>query len=115
MAERSSSGAIHYQSKSTATFTACCVCANASFRQSSDGPKVVTECDRQPASIKIDSEKRGSWASGRRAMPERHRRDWLRLSVQFGIEPCDGLTELILVLHADRNGFASVHHRSVMP
>jgi hypothetical protein len=39
---------------------------------------------------------------------------WLRLSVQFGIEPCNGLTELILVLHADRNGFASVQHRSVM-
>ena len=27
--------------------------------------KIVTECARQPASIKIDSEKRGSWVSGR--------------------------------------------------
>ena len=44
------SGAIHDQSKSTATFTACCVCTNASFRQSNDGPKIVTECARQPAS-----------------------------------------------------------------
>ena len=60
--------------------------------------------------IKADSEKRGSWVSGRRAMPERHRRDWLRLSVEFGIEPCNGLTELILVLHADRDGFTSVQH-----
>jgi hypothetical protein len=50
MAERSSSGAIHGQSKSTATFTGCCVWPNASCRQSSDGPKIVTECARQPAS-----------------------------------------------------------------
>src|SRR5260370_18648542 len=70
---------------------------------------------RPPTRINQDrSEKRGSWVSGQRAMPERHRRDWLRLSVEFGIEPCNGLTELILVLHADRNGFTSVQHRSVM-
>jgi len=33
----------------TATFTGCSVCQSASCLQSSNGPKIVTECARQPA------------------------------------------------------------------
>lgn len=37
------------QSKSTATYTGSCRYPNVSFAQSCDGPKIVTECVRQPA------------------------------------------------------------------
>jgi hypothetical protein len=37
------------QSKSTATYTGSCRYPNVSYPQSCDGPKIVTECVRQPA------------------------------------------------------------------